>query len=139
MSSLGNGVPIIGGDLPAYNPAVTAIPAFTAVVFDASNPPTGDQPMSVKIPAAAGSVAAPAGITMQAIPAGGIGLVRMYGIAKATAHGTLALGEFVQISSTAGHEGQVKTCGAATASIGRCVYGGTDTDVQVALSFAPNA
>lgn len=134
-----NGVPIIGGDLPAYNPAVTAIPAFTAVVFDAANPPTGDQPMTVKIPGAAGSVAAPAGITMQAIPAGGIGLVRRYGVAKATSHGTLAIGEFVQISSTAGHEGQVKTCAAATASIGQCVRGATDDEVQVALSFAINA
>lgn len=137
--SIPNGVPIIGGDLPAYNPAVTAIPAFTAVVFDAANPPTGDQPMTVKIPAAAGSIAAPAGITMQAIPAGGIGIVRRYGIAKATAHGTLAIGEFVQISSTAGHEGQVKTCAAGTASIGQCARGATDDEVHVALSFAINA
>lgn len=134
-----NGFPIVGGDLPAYNPAVTAIPAFTAVVFDTANPPTGDQPMSIKIPAAAGSVAAPAGITMQAIPAGGIGLVRRYGVAKATSHGAVAIGDFVQVSSTAGHEGQVKTTGGATATLGQCIRGATDDEVLVALSFALNA
>lgn len=134
-----NGTPIIGGDLPAYNAAVTAIPAFTAVVFDTSNPPTGDQPMSVKIITAAGSVAAPAGVTVQAIPAGATGLVRRYGTVKATAHGTVAIGDFVQVSNTAGHEGQVKTSGGGVATLGQCIRGATDDEVLVALSFALNA
>ena len=132
-----NGYPINGGDFPAHNAAVTDIPANTAVVFDTANPPTNDQCMTVKIPAAAGSVQAPAGITVEVIKAGYSGRVRRYGAQKATAHGTVAIGDFVQVSSTAAHEGQVKTAGAAIGVLGQCLRGGSDAE-EVLIDVRPS-
>ena len=132
-------LPVTGGDLSAYNNAGTDIPAGTAVIVDAAFVPSGDFPMGVKIPATAGSIAEPAGVTVEIIKAGQVGRVRRAGSYPATASGTVTVGDFLQVDSAAGKEGRVKTKGAGLAQVGRALNSGVDgdlinTDVILALN-----
>lgn len=116
------------------NYSASDIPAGTAVLQD------GTYDDGIVVPTAGGGVAKTIGVTVENIPAGGRGRVATYGIAPATAHGAVDAGTAVQVSDTALHLGQVKTCGAATTQLGVAVNTAADGEpVRVRIFVAKNA
>lgn len=123
------------------NYGVTDIPEGTAVIWDLVNV----DPMKAQgivVPAAAGAVAPAAGITADTIKAGGWGRLAVSdGEAVAVADGAIAMGDYVQISSTAAKMGRVKTLVAASgAQLGRAMNAAADGDpVVIELAIAKSA
>jgi hypothetical protein len=104
------------------------IPTGTAVIMDPANDG------AVIVPASGGGVAGTCGITIDNIPFGGRGRVRMLGCAVATADGGISRGAYVQVSDTNAKMGRVKTCGAATEMLGQVFETAVDGDpVEVFL------
>lgn len=125
-------------DFTFKNATASTIAANLAVL--ASTAPTGDTPGCVVLPTASGGVVGTIGVTVEAIPAGGVGRVRVYGIIPCTANGTVTFGEHVQVSDTSAKLGWVKTCGAATQQLGKALDTATNgQQVRVLLMMAANA
>lgn len=135
------GFAITGGDIPFHNYGGSDIGAGLAVLLDTSNPGgTGDKVPGVVLPTASGGVAGQIGVTVNAIPAGKTGLVRVYGVAVCTANGTVTIGETVMTSDTTSKLGYVKTQTTAGAQLGVAIGSATDgNQVQVLLHLAKNA
>lgn len=126
--------PVIGGDLSFKNNSGSDILAGVGVLIDPSND------RGVLAPTASGGVVGTIGITLETIPAGKWGRVRCYGSAIGTAHNAVTRGTVVQISDTASHLGQIKTCGAGVAQLGIALNSAADGDpVEVLLFLAKNA
>ncbi len=130
---------IQGGDIVVKNNGGSDIAAKLGVLIDTSNLQDQDSPPGVVLPTASGGVVGSFGITLETIKAGRTGKVRVAGTAVATAHGTVTAGTYLQISDTASHLGQVKTCGSATEQIGQAMNTVTDADVEVLICKAKNA
>lgn len=116
------------------------IAAGLAVLTDAANPPTGDFAGGVVLPTASGGVAGTLGVTVERIPAGKSGPVRLSGISVCIANGTIVYGAPVQISDTTSKLGWVKALVAATEQLGKALCPAADSDlVLVFHSLANNA
>lgn len=101
-----------------HNYGGTDIPAGVGVLADTSNPPSGDNAGGIVIPTASGGVVGTLGVTVENIKAGKTGRVRLQGVSVCTANGSITYGTAVQISDTASHLGEVKTCGAGITQLG---------------------
>lgn len=100
---------INGGDLPFHNYGASDIGAGLGVLADTSNPGTASLAPGIVLPSIGGGVAKTIGVTVNTIPAGKGGLVRVYGVSVCTASGTVTYGETVQLDDTSGKLGWVKT------------------------------
>jgi hypothetical protein len=133
------GIAVTGGDVTAKNTSIIDIPAGAGVVLDVAFPPSGDAPVSVTVPLAAGSVAKPWGIAATVIKVGKTGLVRRAGAYQMVASGAITYGDFVQIDSTAAHMGQAKTKGAGVSQLGQAMNSAADAEsVLVWVDIAAN-
>lgn len=135
------GIFVPGGDIPVRNYGVTDIPANTAVLWDTSNVGDAQHAPGVVIPTAAQSVAETAGITHTVIPAGGSGTLRRLGVEFATAGVTIALGDFLLVSSVASHLGQVTNVDAGSLVVlGQAYSSGVAGDpIKVLLGIHKNS
>jgi hypothetical protein len=125
---------VSGGDLTFKNNGGTDIAAGLGVLIDSSND------RGILLPTASGGVVGTIGVTLDAIPAGKTGRVRVYGTAVCTSHGAVTRGTILQISDTTAHLGQVKTCGAGVAQLGVALNSADDANpVEVLLFLAKNA
>lgn len=116
------------------NYGITDIPAGTGVIQDPSNDD------GIVVPTASGGVAGTIGLTVETIPAGKQGRVATYGVAVGTAYGTISAGDFVMVSDTALHLGQVVASGSADEQLGKAVSSASDGfPVRVRLFAAKNA
>lgn len=106
------GSAVTGGDIPFKNTDVSAMSAGQAVKVDPTNVMSGTQAVAGALIAAAGDKAV--GYVIEAIPVNGIGRVRVYGVAPATASGAITAGVAVAPDAS----GKTKTCPAATAQSG---------------------
>lgn len=114
-------IPITGGDVPYKNYGLVDIAAGAGVLFDGTNEGTFTDAAGIVLPTAAGGVAKTAGVTVERIPAGGTGRVRMLGGAVCVANATLNPGDLVQIDDTAAHMGEVKAAAATNETLGKCL------------------
>jgi hypothetical protein len=129
-------------DLPFYNYGGTDIPADTAVMLDTTNiMGTAGDGVGVALPTAAAAIPLGVGVTQETIKAGGsAGRVRTQGIAQVTALCVINAGQVVQMSTTAGHLGQVEAKGAGNPQLGIALTSAQDGDsLLVLLQFANNA
>jgi Uncharacterized conserved protein (DUF2190) len=127
------GSQVDGGDLPFKNYGGSAIAAGLAVKLDTGTVPSGTNPAGVVVTTS--SVGA-IGVTMESIPAGKMGRVRCYGVAPATAGGTIAVGDYVMAANT----GVVVTQTAGLFGLGYALSGAASTEtVRVLLALAKNA
>lgn len=115
------GLPITNGDIPFKNYGATAIPAGYGVLLDGTNKGDATNPPGVVLPTAAGGVAKTIGVTQEAIPAGGIGKVRVLGGAVCVANATITPGTLVQIDDTASHLGEVKVAASTNEILGKAL------------------
>ncbi len=133
-------IPVLGGDVVCRNAGGTAIAAGLGVLFDTSHLNTGDLAPAVALPTNGGGVVGSAGITVDAIPAGGTGRVRFLGAYPVTAYGSITYGTTLQIADTTAHLGQVKTCVATVEQIGQAMNGASDGEpVLVWIAKAKNS
>lgn len=102
-----------------FNNAATAIPAKTAVLYST----VAGKPRAVAIPANGGGRARTAGITVEAIPAGGYGKVTVYGPALAVAKEAITTGQKVMVCEADPDTGKVilASAAAATEELGFCL------------------
>lgn len=119
-----------GDDIAVKNYGVADIPEGTAVLWDLTNVDP-QQPQGIVVPGSGGSMTPQAGITTEVIKAGGIGRLRVNGEKTATAEGSLAVGDWVQVSSTSAKMGRVKALATAGAQLGRCMNSAADGDPVV--------
>lgn len=110
-----------GGEKVYKNYGGTAIPAGMGVLFDGTNKGDAMNPPGIVLPTAAGGVAKTCGITLEAIPAGGVGRVVTRGEAVGIANATLTPGALVQIDDSSGNEGKVKAAASTNELLGRCL------------------
>lgn len=115
------GLPVTGGDTVFKNYGGTAIAAGKAVIFDAANVGDANNPPGVVLPTAAGGVALTCGVTLEIIPAGGLGRVRMLGGAVGTANGTLHPGTLVKIDDAAGQLGNINVATSTAEILGKAL------------------
>jgi hypothetical protein len=126
--------------LPFKNFGGSDIAAGLGVLADTSNVPVGDYAGGIVLPTNGGGVVGTLGVTVERIPAGGTGRVRVYGVSVCTANGSITYGTPVQISDTSAKLGYVKTCGSATVMLGIALDGASDGQlVRVLHSIAKNA
>ena len=111
------GYPVPGCDLSLKNYSATDIPAKTAVIMDT----TAANTMGVAAIATAATVELTIGITVDAIPAGKYGRVRVSGAAVVVVNDTILRGNAVQIDSASAHEGQVKLLASGKTQLGRAL------------------
>lgn len=131
---------IPGIDITCKNTSALAIAAGTGVIIDTAHAASGDTPPGVLAPTNGGGVVGTLGIAIENIAVGQIGKVRVSGTYPVIAHGGVTAGAYLQVSDTAAHLGQVKTCGAATEQIGQALNTATDgTLVNVMICKANNA
>lgn len=100
-------LPIPGGDFVFKNYGGTAIAAGLGVLCDGTNKGDANNPPGVVLPTSTGGVAKTIGITVETIPAGGMGRVRVIGAAVGLANATLAPGDPVELSDVAAHLGEI--------------------------------
>lgn len=95
----------------------------------------------VVIPTAAGAVGTPLGITLEAIPPGATGAVRVYGTAIAIAGAAISSGVAVTASNTGGQLGRAVTAGAAAAQVGTSLMAAVQAgdEIEIILDRARNA
>lgn len=133
------GMAIIGGDLPFHNYGVADIGAGLGVLADTSNVGTTSLAPGVVLPTASAGVAKTIGVTLNTIPAGKGGLVRVYGVSVCTASGTVTYGETVQLDDTTSKLGWVKTHLTDQCQLGVALGTSTDgTPVKVLHFLAIN-
>jgi hypothetical protein len=126
--------------LTYHNFGASDIAAGLGVLTDTANPPVGDYAGGIVLPTVSGSVAGTLGVTVERIPAGRSGRVRVSGVSVMTADGTIAYGANVQIATDSGKLGYAKTCAAATEQLGIALDAATDGQlVRVAHALANNA
>jgi hypothetical protein len=113
------GINIQNADLPFKNYSGSDIPSGTGVLFDTVNKGDVNNAAGIVVPTAAGGVVKTAGVTIERIPAGQSGRVRMLGAAVCVASGTLNPGDFVQVDDTGGLLGNVKAIAATNEILGR--------------------
>jgi len=102
-----------------HNFGTVAIPANTVVIPDPANPPTGDFAGGVIVPLTTSTIDGSfGGVTVESIPPGRSGPVRLMGVSVVTAAAAINYGQNVQASLTAGFLGQVAPCAAGTAQLG---------------------
>jgi len=108
-----------GFPINVWNDSTATIPAGYAVLFEDV---TG-QARSVKLPGAGTGTARLAGITKNDILPKSYGPIIFRGPAKLIGHAPIAVGEFVQASDIAGHEGEgiVGVVTATAAFLGQCL------------------
>lgn len=109
-----------GGESVFKNYGGTAIPAGAGVLYDGTNKGDANNPPGVVLPTAAGGVAKTCGVTLEIIPAGGVGRVVTRGEAVAVSNATLTPGALVQIDDSAGNEGKIKAATSTNELLGRC-------------------
>lgn len=123
-------------DIPCHNYSSSVdLAANVAVILDTSNTGgTGTNPApGVTLPA---SNAKPFGFTVSKIPFGKTGLVRVYGVAVATASGTIHVGDILMTDSA----GAVLPQTTGLAQIGLALSEAVSTDtVLVLIDRAKNA
>lgn len=113
------GINIQNADLPFKNYSAVDIPSGTAVLFDGTNKGDANTAAGIVVPTAAGGVVKTAGVTIERVPAGQTGRVRMLGAAVCVASGTLNPGDFVQVDDTVSVMGQVKAIASTNEILGR--------------------
>jgi hypothetical protein len=129
-----------GIDLTFKNFGASAIEAGLAVLVDGSNVIPTNAVGGIVLPTASGGVAGTLGVTVERIPAGGIGRVRVAGVIQCKANGTVTYGQIVQASDTTAKLGWVKTCGAGTRQIGLALATAADGEfLPVLIAHAVNA
>lgn len=118
----------------------TDIAAGLGVLADTSHLPSTDFAGGIILPANSGGVVGTLGVTMEKIPAGRTGRVRLSGVSVCTAEGSVTYGTPVQISDTSGKNGWVKTCGATTVQLGIAIdpSGGDGELVRVVHTVSKN-
>lgn len=115
------GLPIPGGDFVFKNSTGSTIASGLGVLFDGVNKGDANNPPSILLPTAAGGVAKTAGVTIEAIPAGGTGKVRVFGAAVCIANATITPGTLVQVDDTATFLGQVKVAASTNEILGKAI------------------
>jgi hypothetical protein len=83
--------------LPVKNYGGSDIPDGSCVILDTANPGSSNSPRGVTLPA---SDVKAWGFAIGTIPAGKVGLARVYGVAPGIASGTLHVGDVVMSDST---------------------------------------
>lgn len=128
-----SGSAVDGGDLPFKNYGGSAIGAGLAVKLDTGNVPSGTNPAGVVVTTSdVGAI----GVTLESIPAGKMGRVRCYGVAAATAGGTITVGQYVMSAAS----GNVVAQTAGLYGLGYALSGAANTEiVRVLLAVAKNA
>lgn len=127
-------------DFPFKNYGGSAIGANLAVIVDTSNKLGGSNDgVGVALPASAGVPIV--GVTLESIPAGGIGRVRCTGpIVVCKAEGSITAGTMVQASVTSSKVGWVKALTSAKAQVGMALDDAADgEDILVLFVPANNA
>jgi hypothetical protein len=114
-------IPIQNADIAFKNYSGVDIPSGTALLFDVTNKGDINNAAGVVVPTAAGGVAKTAGVTIERIPAGQTGRVRMLGGAVAVANATINPGDMVQIDDTTGFMGTVKIATATNEILGKAL------------------
>ena len=114
-------IAINGGDPVFKNSTGVAIPSGYGVLADTVNKGDANNPPSVVLPTAAGGVAKTIGVTIEAIPAGGTGRVRLIGAAVCFANATITPGTLVQIDDTVGFLGNVKVAASTNEILGKAL------------------
>jgi len=114
-------VPVTGGDFVFKNYGGSAIAAGLGVLADGTNKGDGTQPPGIVLPTASGGVAKTIGVTVEAIPAGGQGRVRLLGAVVGLANATIAPGTLVQIDDTAAHLGEIKVAASTNEILGKAL------------------
>ena len=129
-----------GSCVAVKNYSLADIPEGTAVLDDLVNVDPKN-PAGIVVPTAAGAMKPVAGVADELILAGKMGKIRITGEKTCIAHGAIAMGDFVQPSSTAGKEGQVKVLvGASGAQLGRARTAAADGDpVVIEIVIAASA
>ncbi len=130
-----------GDGIAVKNYGVADIPEGTAVIWDAVTNIDPQLPQGILVPTAAGAVVPVAGVTDELIKAGRTGRLRINGEKTCVAHGAIAMGAWVQISSTSAHMGQVKTLvGASGGQLGQARNAAADGDpVVIEILLAASA
>ena len=126
-----SGAPLL--DLTCKNTTGSDIAAGYAVILDTSNPPSSGTAPGITLPA---SDANAFGVTVDAIPNGKTGRVRVAGIAVCTSSATLHVGDYVETDSA----GKVRDLQAGNYQLGICLGEAVSADaVAVLLAQAKNA
>lgn len=128
-----------GSCIPVKNYSLLDIPEGTGLIWDLVNIDV-QQPAGVVTPLAAGPVLKVAGFADEMILAGKMGKMRITGEKTATADGAIAMGDFVQLSSTATKMGHVKVLADAGAQCGQARNAAADGDpVVIEILIAKSA
>jgi len=136
----------IDSDIACINNSATDIPAFTAVIIDATNTITNSlttlaTQIGVSLPATGGSPKVGFGITQEIIKANAVsaGRVRVAGISQVNGDGTITAGTVVDMSVTTA--GRVKAHGAGLYSFAQALTTAADTEQLLVLIYGaqPNA
>lgn len=114
-------VPVNGGDFVFKNYGGTAIGSGLGVLADGTNKGDATQPPGIVLPTAAGGVAKTLGVTVEAIPAGGQGRVRLIGAVVGLANATITPGTLVQVDDTAAHLGEIKVAASTNEILGKAL------------------
>lgn len=121
-------IPVPGGDQPFKNYGLTDIPANTAVLFDSVNVGDVNGPAGIVVPTNGGGVARTAGVTVERIPPGCVGRVRIFGGAVAIASGAINPGDLVQIDDTTPKMGCVELAASTNQILGKAMSAAVDGD-----------
>lgn len=121
-------------DLPFKNTSGSDIAAGYAVIADSSNPPSPSTPGGITLPA---SDATPLGVTVDAIPNGKIGRVRLNGVAPCVCSAAITYGGYVMADSAGKVTPQTSTNYAIGVALGET--GATGEIVAVLLDRSVNA
>lgn len=129
-----------GSCIAVHNYSGADIPEGTGLLWDLVNVDP-QLPQGVVVPTAAGPMVKVAGFADEEIKAGKTGRLKISGEKTAIAHGAIAMGDFVQLSSTAAHLGQVKVLVAASgAQCGQARNAAADGDpVVIEILIAASA
>lgn len=112
---------IQNADIPFKNYGLVDIAAGAGVLFDGTNKGDFSNAAGIVLPTAAGGVVKTCGATIERIPAGGTGRVRLLGGAVMVANATINPGDLVQIDDTAAHMGEVKIAASTNELLGRAL------------------
>lgn len=121
-------------DLPFKNTSGSDIAAGYAVIADSSNPPSTGTPGGIVLPS---SDAKPLGVTIDAIPNGKIGRVRLNGVAPCICSAAITYGVSLMVDSA----GKVlaQTTGKYAIGVALGTTAGTGEIVAVLLDRSVNA
>lgn len=130
--------------LPVYNYGGTDIPAFSAVIVDASNIIDNagvKNQLGVTLPTDTTNPSIIIGVTATIIPAGNTGMLQPAGpVIQVQCDGAVTAGSWVDNSTSSTKTGRVKSHSGGKNSMGIALETGADADfILVMLAVGPNA